>query len=97
MSAIFMGIDYDERDGSGYKAVVITHPNKTVTRFETGDVAVDYRAARLFGDELRQQTGEMFMLLSSCDHFVMDVPGYCWTADEFIHRALSKLPLPSTP
>lgn len=82
-SSCFLGIDYDEGEPTSYRAVVVTDINGEDTRFETGDPVADWHAASDHAREL-VQTGQAAgcMTLSSCSHFVFDVPGYRFNVDD---------------
>jgi len=64
--------------GEAYEAVVLMVAGRVYEKFESGDVVKDFSDACAKSNEKCEVT----MLSSSCDHFVMDLPGYLWVEVE---------------
>jgi hypothetical protein len=74
MTNIFVTIDYDDGNGSSYRAVEIRYKNKKY-RFDSGDVTVDWIDMIKW---VSDKDFEFANFSSSVDHFVFDSKDNKW-------------------
>ena len=87
MSNAFLSIDYD----TDYQAVVVTNPDKTEVRFETGDAVADYQSAISYARTLVDAGRAIYVLTSSSlNDFVFDVDGYRFDENDMLQIDLRR-------